>query len=372
MDELMAVYLSEITKIETHVYHDTPDASVKRIKYFLETQTNHNVCYYLNDGITKFLGVGQWQGCRLEQVLVAGPFLSNADFEINSSYRWNHELSYSLQSLTILNDAEIKSIGAVMLELVGGTGTLVELTSSFNDGVGINNDSFTSGEDENVINQRYQRQREFIAAITNGDRKMADRLTNVKPNSFFTPFMNRVPSSPLRSAKNIGFVYNTMCRIGAESGGVRPLDLHRISEKYAILIEQARSLNSTWQLVRTMAQEYCDLVMEYGDRHYGRLVNETLNYVRVRSAEPLTLAQIAQTVHASPSVVSRNFKQATGQGLFDFIKQQRIEHAKTLLRQGNLTIGTIAVTVGFNDQNYFSRVFKQLVGQTPSQYAKEK
>lgn len=56
MDELMAVYLSEITKIETHVYHDTPDASVKRIKYFLETQTNHNVCYYLNDGITKFLG----------------------------------------------------------------------------------------------------------------------------------------------------------------------------------------------------------------------------------------------------------------------------------------------------------------------------
>lgn len=68
-------------------------------------------------------------------------------------------------------------------------------------------------------------------------------------------------------------------------------------------------------------------------------------------------------------MLARKVKQETRHTLFEYVKAQRIARAKPLLRRGTLTIGEIAVRVGFNDQGYFSRCFKQLVHMTPTAYA---
>ena len=56
----------------------------------------------------------------------------------------------------------------------------------------------------------------------------------------------------------------------------------------------------------------------------------------------------------------------------EFINQKRIEEAKLYLKRGNISITDIAFMVGFNDLNYFSKVFKKLTSVTPSQYAKRR
>ncbi len=56
----------------------------------------------------------------------------------------------------------------------------------------------------------------------------------------------------------------------------------------------------------------------------------------------------------------------------EFINQKRIEEAKLYLKRGNFSITDIAFMVGFNDLNYFSKVFKKLTSVTPSQYAKRR
>ena len=88
--------------------------------------------------------------------------------------------------------------------------------------------------------------------------------------------------------------------------------------------------------------------------------------------DPLTLKNIAATLNVNPSHLSRKFKSETNMNMMDYINQKRIEEAKLYLERDNISITEIAFLVGFNDLNYFSRVFKKFTSQTPSQYIKSK
>ncbi|QIL38357.1 response regulator [Pedobacter sp. HDW13] len=72
----------------------------------------------------------------------------------------------------------------------------------------------------------------------------------------------------------------------------------------------------------------------------------------------------------SKSVLYKKFSALTNLSLNEFIKTQRLKHAVTLLQQGETSILSVAVQVGFNDVKYFSREFKKVYGITPSHYIK--
>lgn len=249
MDSVLAQQLTEITKIPTR-YVQQPETAVDRQATQFLTQHDRQTAYYLNEWVQKYVVVGDWHKAHLVGILVAGPFLANDDLALYDDRDWSDSRRRALDDLAILNESEIQGLAAVMMRLAGTTavtGTFVRATVSPAYVV-------TGPEDEEaVVNERYRQQRALVEAIEHGDRKQADQLTDGRPETFFTPFTNRVPNSPLRSAKNIGFAYNTMCRIGAEQGGLRPIYLHTVSEKYAIKIERARSLSQIWQLIRLMA-----------------------------------------------------------------------------------------------------------------------
>ncbi|NLY76709.1 MAG: helix-turn-helix transcriptional regulator [Tissierellia bacterium] len=62
------------------------------------------------------------------------------------------------------------------------------------------------------------------------------------------------------------------------------------------------------------------------------------------------------------------FKRETGKTYSQFLNELRIEKSKELLENTNLSILDIALTVGYNNQNYYSMAFKKLTGTTPKNY----
>ncbi|MFD1903899.1 helix-turn-helix domain-containing protein [Paenibacillus rhizoplanae] len=69
--------------------------------------------------------------------------------------------------------------------------------------------------------------------------------------------------------------------------------------------------------------------------------------------------------------MSRKFKQITGENLSDYLTGLRVEKAKALLQNTNLRLSQIAELVGYEDEKYFSRVFKKTAGLTPREYRKQ-
>ncbi|RYD76132.1 MAG: AraC family transcriptional regulator [Verrucomicrobiaceae bacterium] len=81
----------------------------------------------------------------------------------------------------------------------------------------------------------------------------------------------------------------------------------------------------------------------------------------------LTLSEVARHCAASPNHLNRILRQQVGQTFHQILLQQRLERARTLLREGRLNCTEAALHVGFNDSNYFSRAFRKLYGHAPSE-----
>lgn len=100
-------------------------------------------------------------------------------------------------------------------------------------------------------------------------------------------------------------------------------------------------------------------------------VQKALRYISYHYHEKMYLSDVAGHIGYSDSYFSRLFKEVTGQRFSDYLNEYRIERAKKLMSNYQLTLGEIAARVGFEDFSYFSQVFHRIESMTPSQYRKE-
>jgi AraC-like DNA-binding protein len=89
-----------------------------------------------------------------------------------------------------------------------------------------------------------------------------------------------------------------------------------------------------------------------------------------RYAEDLDVAKLARAAHASQAHFIRSFKRAFGETPHKYLQRRRIERAMELLRETDLMVTAISLDVGFQSLGSFSSAFKELVGESPIDYAR--
>ena len=93
---------------------------------------------------------------------------------------------------------------------------------------------------------------------------------------------------------------------------------------------------------------------------------DILNYLEVHYRdEDLSLTRVADAFQISHYTLSRMFKNQIGVGFTEYVNSKRIEYAKELLLTTNCSVREIGVMVGITNDNYFSRIFKMMVGVSP-------
>lgn len=99
-------------------------------------------------------------------------------------------------------------------------------------------------------------------------------------------------------------------------------------------------------------------------------INVLVDYIVTHPTEHYTSDVLCQMVNISPSTLRRLFKKHTGKSPGDFIQDLRLTVAARRLLVTNERISTIAYQVGFEDPNYFSRLFQRNFGVSPQAYRK--
>ena len=92
------------------------------------------------------------------------------------------------------------------------------------------------------------------------------------------------------------------------------------------------------------------------------------NIIAEHQTEKLSLGQVAKAVNMSAFYFCKMFKKVTGINFTDYLARVRIEKAKNLLLNPNLRVSEIAFEVGFQSLTHFNRVFKKILGQSPTEY----
>jgi len=91
-------------------------------------------------------------------------------------------------------------------------------------------------------------------------------------------------------------------------------------------------------------------------------------YIQEHQAEDLSLGEVAKAVSMSSYYFCKMFRKVAGLNFTDYLSRVRIEKSKNLLLNPNLRVSEIAYEVGFQSLTHFNRVFKRVLGQSPSEY----
>jgi two-component system, response regulator YesN len=347
----------------------------------LRRNVPYSYYYYINSYGLEYLSAGIWKNQAFYGSIIIGPFLSTLPgVEFISDVISKNKLPVSerkqlqefYKALLVISSNDSNSIGDLLVNMCSNKHVDSQLITSEISQTNINKEQLKKdiADSKDVIEIRYQYEKKLMNAISKGDKEEVERISK-EANSIFN-IEDRIPESPIRSAKNLLLVLNTICRVAAEKGGIHPVYIDKISEKFAVLIERAPNLPHLKKLGAIIMNEYCDAVKQFSARHYSPFVKKAVDYIEHNLENPLTLNDIAAHLHVNASHLSRKFKQDTEMNIIDYINKKRVEEAKLYLQRGNISVTDIAFMVGFNDLNYFSRVFKKFTLLTPSQYMRNK
>lgn len=163
-------------------------------------------------------------------------------------------------------------------------------------------------------------------------------------------------------------ILRTLVRKAAENGGVHPAVIDAISQEYAQKIYSAGTAEEVSRLLPMLIEEFCDEVKIARGENYSSSVRKAADYIRLHMSQNIKLEHLAEQVNLSPNYLSHIFKKETKLSVSQYIAQVRCRKAAEMLRHTNLTVQEISTHVGYLDNNYFVKVFKEQYGATPSQY----
>jgi len=98
------------------------------------------------------------------------------------------------------------------------------------------------------------------------------------------------------------------------------------------------------------------------------MITKAKSYMGEHQAESISLEQIAKTLNVSTFYFCKMFKKATGLTFTDYLARTRVERAKNLLLNPNVRVSEVAYDCGFISLTHFNRVFKKVVGKSPTVY----
>ncbi|MEZ0536731.1 response regulator [Caldicellulosiruptoraceae bacterium PP1] len=98
------------------------------------------------------------------------------------------------------------------------------------------------------------------------------------------------------------------------------------------------------------------------------IISAVINYLKDNYTNEISLSQISSQYNLSSYYFSKLFKKSLGINFKEYITRLRVNKATELLRTTNLSIKEISYAVGFDDPNYFVKIFKKVTGSTPTSY----
>ena len=154
-----------------------------------------------------------------------------------------------------------------------------------------------------------------------------------------------------------------------ERRGRNAAEIEKMLQNYNLL-DRIQSLQEIRQKIIEMVME-CVSTESVADANARSKIQMAIGYIQEHFAENLTVNVLAEHYGMSPNYFSSMFKKEMSRSAVNYITELRINQARELLYHLELSVVDISKKVGYEDSQYFFRVFKKYLGMTPLQYREE-
>ena len=206
-------------------------------------------------------------------------------------------------------------------------------------------------------------ERELIGKVKIGDRTGAKEILN----SILGTILFHNPGDLGVLKVRLLELLSILSRSAVEGG----VDVDVMLEKNLTFVNKVMRINNQQDLcawISTALNEFVELVYSSQDAKKVTQIRPAINYIDANYDKHITLADIARISHLSVSRLAHLFKEQMGITIIDYVTSVRVERAKQLLLATEQSCTEVCFQVGYNNQSYCTRIFKELVGMTPRQF----
>ncbi len=133
-------------------------------------------------------------------------------------------------------------------------------------------------------------------------------------------------------------------------------------------IESIEDVFTLEKLVLSSIDECIGVIIEHKQSRMSPIIIKACTILNDNLSRDISLEEISRRVEISPFYFSKLFKEETGENFIEYVTMARVQKAKDLLRDHSRSIKEISADSGYADPNYFSKLFKKIVGLTPTEY----
>lgn len=232
----------------------------------------------------------------------------------------------------------------------------------------------------------------YMGAIMAGQVKLSDNYvkemerivdTSNDPLSIevlkeFKKYYEQLPLLTYEEVHNIANMLSSLCNYLVEEA----LDKNLILEMYKKSIGsnkeidedffQGYSVDNIEKLKKGISNAMIDAYVSHCecDKKISSTLKPAIDYIYKNKSENITVENMAKVCHISQSYFSRLFSKEMGDSFSNYISKLKINWAKELLEESDMSVSQVSDELGFNEPGYFIKIFKKHEGVTPSVYRK--
>lgn len=206
----------------------------------------------------------------------------------------------------------------------------------------------------------------LLHMVRNGDLNYKDALNDSLLISEGVPVHGK---DPLRQAKTSVIVFTSIVCRAAIEGGLPPEAAYSLGDSYMQSAENALTYDEIRSIPTLMYDDFLRRVHRI--RQNPKLsapIARCRDYIEMHPGEKIRAKDLAELAGYTEYYLTRRFKEETGFSVSGYVQNTKIARAKILLRSTNLSVQEISDQLCFGSRNYFSRIFSEIEGCTPTQF----
>lgn len=325
---------------------------------------NGKYIFYCPEGFVFIASSVSERDGELTGGLVLGPIIMGELDDTLELYQ-NPELRKNVLELANISTDRVNHIAEIMAGITEGVSGVAhsrmggiafkqeQLLQNLYDGMPLSNEECYPIETEKKLKMILQ----------SGDKKGAQALLNDLLGSIYVLAKFDVEIIKIRMIELLSVLSRATMDAGADPNEIIWFNTGCIRE-----MQKCDSIEELSIWITGVLQQFIHYSFDFSAIKHSDTVYKVIDYIRVNYYNKISLDDIAQHVNFSKAYLSRIFKEETGENISSYINKVRIEKAKLLLSDKRCSLVDVANLTGFEDQSYFTKVFKSVTGISPKKF----
>lgn len=208
-----------------------------------------------------------------------------------------------------------------------------------------------------------KKERRFLSYIRLGDKTRAEN--NLK--SLLTDLYTKSIGDKITIKLRIQELASLTSRAAVE-GGADADQVMSMLKDFNDEVNGIERVEEFFYKIHGIVEKFLEGIFALADKKHLSLVKNARNFIMQNYHKPLTIKDAANYLFISPSHLSRLFRQELDCTFNDYLTRVRVEKAVELMKKPELSVQQVSKAVGFINQSYFAKIFRQYIGVTPLTY----